>query len=215
MDTLAVSKCLGEKFRNVEEIAISVLDPIDTPIVDNVQESPLFTEALNSNFHSPQEAAAKKILAAALVVASKKGLLPKQIPAISDGIEAASLSDESVLIMKTAHQTATGNISATEALDILIDNTTARTIAISKKIVEKGVDFAVDKISTTIATAFPYAAPIAFALKTFKPFITTKAQTIVEKGINKLNIVAKKALRSAHNIVKEKISNKVRSLIFN
>ena len=205
---------ISEAIKGVEEITNAIITTDKLPNVETGQSSTLLDSALNSDFNSPQELSAKKVMAAAMVIAKRKGVLPAEFPENSDAISVASIADEAVTRMKVAVQTAAGNIDVYAASDKLIDQATARVLAVSDTIVERGIDAAVNKIGLAVARTFPPAIPVILMIKNYQPMITEKAQKYVRTGIQKLNTYAKTAVRKVGDFVKNKLTSTFKSLLF-
>lgn len=205
---------IGEGVKQIVDFTDAVISAESLPAVIEKKESTVFESALNTPFNSLQELNAKKVMAAALFIAKRKGVLPSSIPTDVDAIDIASLADDAVSRMKVAYQTSIGNIDVYEGADTLIDQATARALAISDKVVARGVDLAIDKVGSVIARAYPPALPIVAVIKNYQPFITEKAQSLVKTGIQKLNTYAKTAVRKVGEYIKNKVASKVRTLLF-
>ncbi len=213
----SIASKLVSNIKEMTDISEAAYSGEHLPIVESV-ESTLLNKALESDFNSSSELAAKKVMSAAILIAKSKGLLPESMPENVDGIGAATISDEAFTKMKTAFQVSKGNIDAYEAADKLIDHATARALAVSDGVVEKGVDMAVSKIGLVVAASYPPLIPVVAALSVFQPAITKKAQELVKTGIVKMNEVAKTAVRKVGEAAKvyatKIISTTIRRLIF-
>lgn len=190
-----LAKKIGDNVKDMVSVSNAIV-PVSEETVSRRKTSPLMTEALDSSFSSREELKAKKILAAALIVAKSNGCLPSGIPNTIDGIAGASLADESLTRMKAGYQVATGEIDISEAIDILVDRAVARTMAISDIMVKRGVDMAINVVGEMIVSAYPETRPIVTLAKVFQPFITEKAQKFARTGIKMIGEAAKKCVRS-------------------
>lgn len=210
---LGYASALNDRLTDIET-ATSALLHDETPISpapDN-KASHIFEDALESDFNSQRELEAKKVLATAIAIAKQKKVLPESIPADIDPVSTASLADESLLRAKVAAKVAQGEMAIYEGADRLIDQATARLIAVSDHLVEKGVDMALNKGGAVIARVFPPASPIVAVVKSFQPYITQKAQQFVRTGIKKLNVFAKYIVRKVGTKIKNRLSNIVSRL---
>lgn len=192
-DISILSKCakeIGTNILNVENLSNANIDIAESQDMQ-VRPSVIVQKALDSEFNSQSELNVKKVMTAALLVAKKKGLLPKSISPTIDSTGAASIADESISVMKVATKVATGQMDANKGIDILVDKATARAIAIADKLVEKGVDIAVKRLGVAIVVACPPAAPLVACIKTLQPVIEEKSKQLVRKGIVKISAVAK------------------------
>ncbi len=199
-----------KKISNVSEAAYS---GDSLPIVQGM-ESLFMEKALESDFNSSSELTAKKAMSAAILIAKSKGLLPESMPENINGMSAATIADEAFTRMKTAFHVASGKLDAYEAADKLIDHATARALAVSDAVVEKGIDIAINKIGLAVSIAFPKLRPVVSVIKVFQPVITEKAQKLVKKGIVKLNTVAKTAIRKMVEATKRPIPIPIKRLVF-
>lgn len=192
---------------NVKEMAATGINGIiEEAKADN--PSPIVKEALESDFDSPSELNLKKATAAAMFIAKKHGTLPVALAAElaeDTAVKAASLADDAISRAKAAFWVGLGKINATQAADRLIDKATARLAAVADKAVEKGVDFAIKKVSTWVAAAYPPVVPVVALVQAYQPLISEQAKKIVRKGIQKLNSIAKEGVRKAWNLVKSTV----------
>lgn len=216
MDTNKLSEISGSIIKNTKEIlnldnALICDDTIQ--IVDSQKESTIMESALSSDFNSSSELDAKKILSASLLIAKKLGVLPPEISQSISSTSSASLADEAISRMKVAYKISTGVIDVYEATDKLIDRATARLVAVSDRYVELGIDFAVNTVGNIIAKIYPPAKPIVTVIKVFQPYLTSKAQQFVKKGIQKLNSIAKNSLRKVKDFITTKVSNTIANLL--
>ncbi len=216
MDTSRISKIsqfLIENTKAATNVDTALLGENEVPVLEPSQPSSIMENALTSDFYSKQELDAKKVMSAALLIAKKKGVLPETLKDSIDMISSATLADETVSRMKVSYRIASGLINAYKGVDKLIDQATARMIAVSDTVVEKGVDYALNSLETAVAICYPPAKPIVAVIRIFQPYITTTAQIFVKKGIAKLNKIAKESIHKVKEFVKIKASNKIRSLL--
>lgn len=212
-DISILSKCakeIGTNILNTENLSNANMDIADAQKVQG-RPSVILQKALDSEFNSQSELNAKKVMAAALIVAKKNGLLPMSISSTIDPTGVASIADESISVMKVATKVATGQMDANKGIDILVDKATARAIAISDKLVEKGVDIAVKKLSVAVVVACPPAAPLVACIKSLQPVIEEKSKQLVRKGIEKISAVAKTVAKKFVEKVRESVTEVVKS----
>lgn len=205
---------IGDGIKQIANITDAIISSESVPVEVGSTKSSLLESALTSSFNSTEELNAKKVMAAALVIAKRKGILPADIPVDANGIDIASLADDAVSRMKVAYQSSVGQIDVYEGADVIIDQATARALTVSETMVAQGVDLAINKIGLAVARTFPLAIPVVAMIKNYQPYITEKAQTLVKTGIQKLNTIAKSAVRKAGEYIKNKLTSKVRSLLF-
>ena len=186
----SITSILGEMPESKGSDASAIID-------EKVLESPIgSTDDLNL----------KKLAAAALVIAKEKGFVPAEL--VRDGTTAASIVDEGITRIKTAYQTAVGKIDVYEAADQIIDRATSRLSVVADRMVAKGVDLALNRVSMYVATAYPPALPVVNVIRTFQPLITKTAQVAVRKGLQKVAETAKAAVRKAGALL-AKAANKL------
>lgn len=207
------SKNIREGIAQIEDISSAITTIPNIPDLAVSTATQMFDSAIKSVFNSPEETNAKKVVAAALIIAKSKGLLPAEMADSLGGVDAAAIADEGVSRLKVGFQTAIGNIDVYEGADILIDKATARALAVSELVVDKVVGVAIDKVSVAIATICPPLAPVAYAMKAFQPFITEKVKEKVDKGINKLSAYAKTLVRKVGETIINKATTKLRELL--
>lgn len=211
-DLAEKASIMVDGIRTIETISDAAIATNSIPVVTPKSSASLFTTALESDFNSKAELDSKKVIAAALIIAKRMGKLPNEIPQDIDAIEAASISDETLSRMKVAYQVSTGKIDVYEAADKLIDIATARMLAVSDKVVEKGVALAVDHIGRVVAKCYPPAQPVVEVAKLCQPYITSQAQKLVKEGIGKLNVIAKKTIRKVGESLRNKVATKTHSI---
>lgn len=80
--------------------------------------------------------------------------------------------------------------------------------------VEKGIDYAINKIGPVVATSFPPLKPFVALMRYMQPWITEKAKPLVKEGILLLNKAAKASVRIALEDKKITKTNKIHRLLF-
>ena len=157
-----------------------------------------------------REAKVKKLYATAVVVAKDKNVLPFETPDTSVGV--ASAVDDGLTRMKVGYQTATGELDALEATDILIDRAAARAVTVVDKVMEKGVPFVADKLYKAVSLVFPPAKVIAPIVEKAVRYVTPRIKTFVRKGIKTVAEAAKPIVRGVVEAGK-KVLNKVGNVL--
>ena len=195
MDISKIAEVVGKNTKQIVNVGSTLLSDEVTFNEESVKESQLMDAALSSDFNSKAEVNAKKVIATAMLIAKKNNVLPAGMPEIIDGVSSASIADEAISRMKVAYKIATGAIDVEEAADKLIDRATARLVAVSDTMVEKGLNIAINKIGAAIAVVYPQARPVVAVIKVFQPYLTAKVKVLVKKGIQKTNEFAKSAAR--------------------
>lgn len=165
-----------------------------------IKESKCIKEFLDLPLNDPQEGKLKKIYSTAIVTALDKGTLPFKIE--KDPVAIASTIDEGLTRIKVAHKIAEGDITSQQATDYIIDKAAARAIALSEKIIEKGVPIALDAVCVALTNICPPAATIVPIIKLSEKYITPVVKKVVRKGINILAEGAKEIVSSAIEGVK-------------
>lgn len=145
-------------------------------------------EFFNSPLHSADDVKIKKLYAAALGIASAKGIIPK-MPAETIAI----IADFSATKDKAYYQYATKKIDLETVAEVIADKATSIIVTVARKvikpaIVEKGLNVCVD----LIAKKYPNAR----VLKQYTPKISKWATTAIQVAIEKAVPVVKKAIKS-------------------
>lgn len=206
----SAASAISSDIKDRENVLCKDLSGDSLPVNKGVTSS-IVDVALDSDFNSPSELVVKKAMSAAIIIAKQKGLLPEDILDSVDSNGAAMVADEGFVRVKTAYKVSSGLIDIYEASDLLIDNVTSRTLAIADIFVEKGVDTVISKIGFAIATAYPPLVPLVFVINSYQSTITSKAQQYVKKGISRLNMMAKSAIRTVGNLAKRTIISKLKN----
>lgn len=209
LKNLASNVCKAVK--NVTSFVSAIFPPLkeEPPIFKEPLKLP--EEALKSDFNSTQEVLVKKGLAGAIAVAKHLKVLPETIDANSTATQISAIADDAITRTKAAYQVGAGLIDSYEAQDRIIDRATARVAAVSDRLVAKGVNFAINKVGTFVASVCPVATPVVAAVKYFQPLITEKCQKCVRKGIEAINNVAKKVVHKVTGFAK-KVWGKITSI---
>lgn len=211
-DIETVGQNIGSNIKIIESVTDAMVSFDDeTAIVKS--SSPTIEGALESEFNSPEELRAKKLMSAALLIAKEMDVLPPELPTSMDAIDATAIADEAIAVAKVGYQVATGEIGADEAIDIMVDRATVRALAVADTLVEVGVDVAVKRLSTAIAVAYPPAIPVVVALNMASPYIKEKVKPLVKKGIVALNTIAKPIVKKMYNTVKETVKTTVSNVV--
>lgn len=165
-----------------------------------IRESKCVKEFLDLPLNDPQEGKLKKIYSTAIVTALDKGTLPFTVE--KDPVAIASTIDEGLTRIKVAYKIDQGDITFQEATDYIVDKVAARTIALSEKIIEKGVPIVLDAACVALTNICPPAAAIVPIIKLSEKYITPVVKEVVRKGINILAEGAKEIVSSAIEGVK-------------
>ena len=189
----------------------------------NVKASKIINEHLTSCFGSEQENKAKKIVAAAAVIAKHKKVLP-HADVLTTPLAIASAADESMVRMKTAFKVGTGEMTVNEAVDKVVDYAAARTCAaidrvvptvkkIAEKAVEKVTPVVVNTVCSVVEKVCPPATVITTMVRNSTPYITETAKTVVNKGMEACAHYAKKAVTYGAEKAKSVIKSGIKKII--
>ena len=207
-----------DKIRNIETINSTLLiadENSENLMAESTVDEPskIFERALESDFNSEDELKAKKIIAAALLIAKHQNKLPDRIPNNISTVDVAVLSDDTITREKVSYQVGEGKIDPYVAIDILIDKATARAIAIADKYVEKGVDFAINKVGKVVEASFPQARPVVEMMKRYQPVISKYVQSSVKSGIKAIGKVSKLGVRKVGEVL-HRATSKIKNKLF-
>ena len=216
METTAFNEERRNAFANQIEKITAHISALQSVALDNVptaeetaslQDAPMMQEYMELPFNHPKEKAMKKLFAAAVALGTNTDVLPFSLQDNSP-VAIASAVDEGLTRIKTAAQTAIGNLDVIEATDILIDNAAARTRVILEKVVEKGMPLALQSIQIAVIRAFPPAKILAPIVQHAEKYVTPVAKQMVKKGIHTIATAAKVAIRTVVASAK-KVTNKI------
>lgn len=174
-------------------------------------ESKLLTTCLDSPLGSPSEVMAKKALAAAAVIAKKRGLTTT-VPA-KNPMELAAAVDEGVSRLKVAYKVGKGLMDSTKATDEIIDRVAARVTAFTDKVIDIGTPIVIDKVMTAATQVFLPVAKVAPIVKVAAPFIAKGVKTVVRAGVKVVAKAAKSVVKTVVAGVK-KVGKCFKNLIF-
>lgn len=165
---------------------------------------------------SDKDTAMKKLFAAGLNLAKDTAALPNGLKNGSPE-SIASFVDDGLTRIKVTYKTVKGEIPAEEGIDLLIDHSAARTMAIADALV-KTLETNVDAICNALSMAYP---PAAMTIQLLKPIIkclvtklSPKVKEAIHAGIIKASQHAKVAVRPAIAKTRE-IEAKVKNLQMN
>lgn len=163
--------------------SVSVVSGIDGLRLDNERAltdtvetavSPLIQKMMESTLGDESETKVKKALAAAAALCKQKGVLPPAFKNASPD-EIASIVDKSVVVAKTAYMVGSGKIMSDDAMEAIIDHSTAVLTASIDKVteyvlensdtlVDRGLEFAA-RYAEAAAAAFPLTRPVAHFIR--------------------------------------------------
>lgn len=172
-----------------EETRQSIQDFLDAPIGDK------------------KELMMKKAVAAAMVLAKDKGLMP----APARGAEIAAVVDEGLTRAKVAYQVGIGVINPEKAIDTIVDHAESRAIAVVDKAFDSGAvrEYATEGL-VRLAYAIPVIGPIVGPIaENYKPIIKAVISKVekpvkefIKTGIHYVSTTAKNIARAAVEKVK-------------
>lgn len=168
-----------------EETRQSIQDFLDAPIGDK------------------KELIMKKAVAAAMVLAKDKGLMP----APARGAEIAAVVDEGLTRAKVAYQVGIGVINPEKAIDTIVDHAESRAIAVVDKAFDSGAvrEYATEGL-VRLAYAIPEIGPIVGPIaENYKP--------IIKAVISKVEKPVKEAIKTGIHYVSTTTKNIARAAI--
>ena len=175
-----------------------------------ISEFKCVKEFLDLPVNDKKEAVLKKLFATSIYIAKSKGLLPFEMP--DSPIAIASAVDEGLTQMKVAYKTATGEMDATEAVDVLIDRVTVRAITVADKVIERGMPVVLDKLCVAMTRVYPPAIAVVPIVKRAERYITVATKIAVRKGLRTLAQTAKPIVKQVVAKVKS-VAAKVRNFL--
>lgn len=190
-----------------------LFDEAEFEEVPTSQPMQCMQDFLAAEINGDKDLAMKKLFAAGVALANDSGVLP--LPDATPEM-ISTIADETLTRAKLAYKVATGEIQIEDVTDALIDNATARAMAVADVAVEKGLPLAVEGVCDVVSVAFPPFAGIAQVakpmLKQIAVRVAPKVKEVVKKGICKVSHAAKETARAAVSKV-EKAGSKIFSWI--
>ena len=171
------------------------LEQVDIPLV---KEYRVVKDFMNLPVNDPKEKALKKVMAAAMVTAAEKGVLPFPVPKKASSI--ASVVDEGLTHMKVAYKVAQGKMNPVEATETVINHGIARAVSVVKKVASKVVDKVVpvvaDAVVDAVSTVFPPVQLVKPFVQKTVPYVSHTVKTAVHAGIQTLAEAAKPVVKT-------------------
>ena len=137
-------------------------------------------------------------MAAAMVTAAEKGVLPFPVPKKASSI--ASVVDEGLTYVKMAYKTEQGEINPVEATDTIINHGIARAVSVVKKVASKVVDKVVpvvaDAVVDVVSTVFPPVQLVKPFVQKVVPYVSHAVKTAIHTGIQTLAEAAKPVVKT-------------------
>ena len=199
-------------------IQSALLDEVGLEELPASQPMQCMQDFLDAEINGDKDLAMKKLFAAGVALANDSGVLP--LPDNSPEM-ISTIADETLTRAKVAYKVATGDIQVEDVTDALIDNATARAMAVADVAVEKGLPLAVEGVCDVVSAAYPPFAGIAQVakpiLKQVAVRVAPKLKEAVKKGISKVSTIAKQTARAAVSKVEEagsKIFSWIRAKLF-
>lgn len=191
------------------------LEQTDIPLI---KEYKVMQEFMELPVNDPKEKALKKVIAAAMVTAADKDLLPFPVPKNASSI--ASVVDEGLTYLKVAYKMEQGEINPTVATDTIINHGIARAVSVVKKVVSKVVDKVVpvvaDAVVEVVSTVFPPVQLVKPFVQKVVPYVSHAVKTAVHAGIQTFAERAKPVVETIANILVSagrKVGRSIKSLI--
>lgn len=161
------------------------LEQADIPLI---KEYKVMQEFMELPVNDPKEKALKKVIAAAMVTAADKDLLPFPVPKKASSI--ASVVDEGLTYVKVAYKMEQGEINPVEATDTIINHGIARAVSVVKKVASKVVDKVVpvvaDAVVDVVSTVFPPVQLVKPFVRKVVPYVSHAVKAAVHAGIQTL-----------------------------
>ncbi len=171
------------------------LEQADIPLIKEYKVMQAFMEL---PVDDPKEKALKKVMAAAMVTAAEKGVLPFPVPKKASSI--ASVVDEGLTHMKVAYKVAQGKMNPVEATETVINHGIARAVSVVKKVASKVVDKVVpvvaDAVVDAVSTVFPPVQLVKPFVQKTVPYVSHTVKTAVHAGIQTLAEAAKPVVKT-------------------
>lgn len=182
------------------------LDKEQTEFLQNYSES--LQKYIDAPINSPEDAETKKIFARVLVLAKQKGILPDKlepyIPTVETPVNeteeerqgriyetaqtVADIVDDGLDKVKIPYHVNQGRMTPEQAIDYFVDKAAVKVSNFADKVVDKGIDWAVNKGANYLVKVFPPAAPVIIVAK---------------KALQKFREPVKKAVRTGVKVVAE------------
>ncbi|MDD5792560.1 MAG: hypothetical protein PUD22_08260 [Erysipelotrichaceae bacterium] len=170
--------------------------PLDQ--IPKIKEFSVMKEFLDLPMDDPKEVALKKIIAAAIVTAAEKGVLPIPMEMSPEAI--ASLVDEGLTRMKVAYKVANGDLNAIKATEAVINHSMARVVTVVRKLADKLIDQTLPIVADAAVNAVSMVYPQAQLLKPYVrqvlPYVGPMVKQAVHIGINRIAEMAKPVVKS-------------------
>lgn len=212
MDLNATLNWVGDKIYDANRLLSNVGLATDIPITEGEtgEGSELIEEVLKTSFGSEKANKLKKLLAAASI--ADKALKGEPIVPVT----LAATTDRAVSQAQAAYRVENNEISAEQALDVLIDRSATYAVHAVKRaidgltegahmvadvVVNKGIDKVVDVVGIAASSVFP---PAKFAVPYVKAVVDNAkpvVRNVVHKGINIVSHAARTAVKKAVSYV--------------
>ncbi len=189
---------------NITKIAKDSEDLVDIP---TVRESSVVKDYLEGNLTG--NTAAKKVIAAALTVANKKGYI-KLPEKYSNPESIAIISDKALETIKLGCDVATGKMDEDEAADYMVKKGAAVLKTVADRVIDRGKEF----VTSAFIAAFPSAREVASEISAVANFVGEKLKPLVHEGIDMLADVVKPKLGNWIAEARRKIREGVEKTIF-
>ncbi len=196
-------------------------------LTDTVERtaSPLIQRMMESELGDESETKVKKVLAAAAVLCKQNGIIPSALKNASPE-EIASLTDKSVIVAKTAYMVGSGKMMSDDALEAIIDHSSAMLITTIDKAIDTVTEYAVKNADTIVdrglefaaryaeaaAAAFPLTRPVAHFIRPITERLKPIVKPYVKKGIITLAQAVKPIVSRGIQTVSDAIKNTGRKI---
>lgn len=214
--------------------SVSIVSGIDGLRLDNERAltdtvetavSPLIQKMMESTLGDESETKVKKALAATAALCKQKGVLPPAFKNASPD-EIASIVDKSVVVAKTAYMVGSGRMMSDDAMEAIIDHSTAVLTASVEQAIDKVTEYVLENSDTLVdrglefaaryaeaaAAAFPLTRPVAHFIRPIVERLKPIVKPYVKKGISALAQAVKPIVSRGIQAVSDTIKNTGRKI---
>lgn len=185
-------------FRSAAEVYEGVNDTVlaqdaaEIVTAETIMESPVIQDYLDGSLTG--NTAAKKLLAAAMIIANDKGYisLPEKY---ANPQSIGAIADTAVETIKIAYDVATGKMSVDDAIDYGVKIAAAKAKTAVDYLIDKGTPIVADWVMDKIESVFPPAKVLRPKVLKVAQVVAPKVKKLAHKGIDYLADRAKEYLK--------------------
>lgn len=187
-DSFRKSVCTYESV-NVIELAQNATEIVES---EPILESPVIQDYLDGSLTG--NTAAKKLLAAAMIIANDKGYisLPDKY---ANPQSIAAIADKTVETIKLAHDVATGEMDVDKEIDYRVKKAEAWAKTAVDYLIDKGTPIVADRVTDMIVSVCPAAEVLRPKVHKVAQVVAPKVKKLAHKGIDYLADRAKEYLK--------------------